>query len=128
MENDKLKRRLHNLYKTLLLILDMKKESVSSNDNSFGIASVVFGVVSLTFAIGVLFGSFAGLVLGLVGLFFALAQRKRAPNKWSKAGLVLNIISLVINGVFLALLIKTLVAVVQEIQSLEAAGLLSGVA
>lgn len=68
----------------------MKKEGKkeSSNENNFGLASVVLGIVSLF--------SFGGLILGIIALVFAKKQEKVHANKWSKAGKILGIIGIIL--------------------------------
>ena len=68
----------------------IKKESEKrTSDNSFGIAGVVFGILSI------LSLSVIGIVMGIVGLLFSLKQKKVNKNKWSKSGFVLNIIGII---------------------------------
>lgn len=70
----------------------MKKEE---GDNSFGIASVVLGILSIVFS------SASGIILGIVGLIFSLKQKKRMKNSWSKAGFILNIIGIILGIIIL---------------------------
>ncbi len=70
---------------------EMKVSSPRTNDNSFGVASVVIGIVAIVFA------SLSGIVLGLVGLYFAMKQKSVNPNRWSRNGMILNIIALVVS-------------------------------
>ena len=65
-------------------------------DNSSGIAAVILGIT------GIVFSSLGGIILGITGLVFALKQKKSAPNKWSAAGLILNIISIIL-GIIISL-------------------------
>lgn len=71
----------------------MKKEVQQklSGDNSFGVASVVLGILALTLL------PFNGLVLSIVSLIFANKQNKISKNKWSKAGKILSIIAIVLS-------------------------------
>jgi len=79
-------------------------------DNSFGIAAVVLGILSIVFSVGVLLGSVGGTILGIVALVFALIQKKKANNKWAYIGMILAIIGIVLN---IALLIITVNAIRQ---------------
>ena len=63
----------------------MSKEA----DNSFGVAGAILGILSIIFIAS------NGVILAIVGLIFSNIQRKRMANKWSKAGMILNIIGLV---------------------------------
>jgi cell shape-determining protein MreD len=71
---------------------------ISVNDksecgNSFGIAGVVLGVVSLA-SMG-----FPGLIMAIVGLVFSRKQKNLHENKWSKAGIILNILGIVLSAI-----------------------------
>jgi len=59
--------------------------------NNCGLIGVIFGILAILFA------SAYGLVMGIVGIVFAYIQRKHAPNKWSKAGMILNIIGIILS-------------------------------
>jgi len=92
----------------------MAKEA--SGDNSFGILSVGFGILSLVFAFSVILGSIAGTILGVLGFIFALVQRKRSKNKWAKTGLVLSLIGVVINVILFIILVTTIAGIVSQYQ------------
>lgn len=66
----------------------MKKEE--TNDNSFGICSVILGILSIVFFLS------NGIILSIIGLVFSFQQQKRTPNKWGKAGKILSIIGFVV--------------------------------
>lgn len=73
----------------------MKKEEVEkTNDNSFGTASVVFGVISIVST------SVVGIILGILGLIFSMKQKKITKNKWSKAGMILSVIGIILGIIF----------------------------
>jgi glycopeptide antibiotics resistance protein len=78
----------------------MTKEKLT--DNSFGIAGVILGILS------VLSLNIVGIVLGFIGLTFSRKQNKIAKNKWSKYGMVLNVIGIVVGVVLLVVLINFL--------------------
>jgi len=67
-----------------------KEETVRHIDNSFGTASVVLGIISIVFS------SLVGVSLGIVGLAFSMKQKKIMKNKWSKAGIILNAIGIIL--------------------------------
>ena len=69
-----------------------KKEETekATKDNSFGIAGVIFGILSI------LSLSVEGIVIGIIGLIFSLRQKKVMKNQWSKVGIILNIIGIVV--------------------------------
>ena len=64
----------------------MKKESVK--DNQFGLASLIFGVLSLVF----FFTTIPATALGILGIIFAVVQFKKGTTKWAIWGLVLSLI------------------------------------
>ena len=69
-----------------------KKEEMekASKDNSFGIAGVIFGILSiLSLSVG-------GIIMGIIGLLFSLKQNKVMKNQWSKVGVILNILGIII--------------------------------
>jgi len=74
----------------------MKK---GETDNSFGIASVVLGIIS------VISLSVPGVVFGIIGLIFGLKQKKINKNKWSKAGIIINIVGIVLGIVATVIII-----------------------
>lgn len=73
----------------------MSKEE-SQKDNSFGVASLVLGLISTVF----LFFFPLGLILGLVGLIFGFVQRRKHKNPWATWGIVLSIIGIVLGILF----------------------------
>ncbi len=78
----------------------MSKEEIK--DNSFGISSVILGILSIVISGG------NGIILGIIGLFFSLKQKKISKNKWSKAGLILSIIGIILGIV--AIIVVTIFA------------------
>ena len=70
------------------------------DDNSKGITGVVLGILSI-FNL-----SFIGVLMGIVGLVFSIKQHKTNKNSWSKAGIILNIIGIVI-GIILIYFLAT---------------------
>lgn len=73
----------------------MEKRSV--DNNNFGVTAVVFGILSIVFSL--VFPIF-GIVFGVISLIFAIKQKKINKNSWSKAGMILSII-----GILLSLII-----------------------
>lgn len=72
----------------------MKKGEIKSNtDNSFGVASVVLGIVGLVSV------SISAIILGIIGVIFAQKQRKILKNKWANTGLIINIISIILGAI-----------------------------
>lgn len=102
----------------------MEKEGTvkTSGNNSSGIVAVVLGILSIVFALTVILGSFAGAAFGLIGFFFALTQRKNNPNRWSKWGLILTVIGLILNIIVIFALITVISSIAQQIQELQASG------
>ncbi len=61
-----------------------------SSDNSFGTASVVLGILSITLS------TVPGIILGIVAIVFANKQHKLEKNSWSRAGKLLGIIGIIL--------------------------------
>lgn len=85
-----------NLYKSVLLTKQMKKEETAqhfahSQDNSFGVASVVLGIIAIVLA------SVIGIIFAVIGLIFGIKQSKIAKNKWSSWGIILAIIAIILS-------------------------------
>ena len=81
----------------------MKKEDLAMHkDNSFGTASVVLGIISI------IFSSIIGLILGIIGLIFALKQKKLSKNGWAKAGIILNVIGVILGIIVFVMALKTI--------------------
>ena len=64
--------------------------------NSFGIASLVLGIVSIVFC----WVPILGLVAGILAIVFAVKQRKIAPNGITTGGLVTGIIGLAFSVIY----------------------------
>lgn len=103
----------------------MKKDGGMSTANSAGIAGVVFGVLSIVLGFGILLGFFAGFVCGILGLVFALIQRKKSRNSWSRAGIILSIIGLVVNIFAFIVVVNWIAQVLAQIEQLQASGALA---
>ena len=92
----------------------MAKKEVERGDNSFGIASVVFGVLSIIFAL-----SFGGIVLGVVGFFFSLRAKRTANNRWAKWGFWLNIVGIVLGVIVIYFFVTYLPNYVSQAQGIS---------
>jgi ABC-type methionine transport system permease subunit len=77
----------------------MTKED--TKDNSFGIASVIFGILSIVFSSPPI----NGIVLGILGFIFAKKQHAKHPNVWSRRGKILSVIGILLSIVFLVFLV-----------------------
>lgn len=64
----------------------MKKEM----NNDFGVLGVALGIMSIIMSSG------PGAVAGIVGLVFSMKQKKVGQNKWSRAGIILNWIGIIL--------------------------------
>ncbi|MBX4212258.1 hypothetical protein KW787_02255 [Candidatus Pacearchaeota archaeon] len=74
----------------------MKKEEYK--DNSFGVAGVILGILSIIFV-----GSpFAGIAVGILAIIFSIKQKKHHANKWSKAAKILGIIGIILSIIVFA--------------------------
>ncbi len=69
----------------------MKKEEKKTSDNSFGVAAVILGILSI------LTLSVEGFVLGLISFVFASKQMKKNSNQWTKWGKILSIVGIVLS-------------------------------
>jgi hypothetical protein len=69
-------------------------------DNSFGVTSVVFGILSIVFA------SVNGIIFGIIGLIFASKQQKLSPNKWGKNGKTLAIVGIILSALIIFIAVK----------------------
>jgi hypothetical protein len=81
-----------------------REESHKTDNNSYGVASVVLGILGLLSMLPLY-----GIILGIVALVFAGKQKKIQKNGWSKAGKILGILSIILNilaWIFFAWLIK----------------------
>jgi len=98
---------------------------VKGEDNNFGLASVIFGIISITLSVTFLFlGSFAGVAFGILGLVFGLIQRKKSKNKWTFWGILLSIVGLAVSLILAVLFISYLVELLRQLQELQASGAL----
>lgn len=88
-------------------------EKPTTGDNSFGIVGVVFGILSiLSLSIG-------GVIMGIIGLIFSLKQKKVAANKWSKAGIILNIIGIIVGVIAIYFLVNYATSYISQLQGLQ---------
>jgi len=68
----------------------MPKEG--KGDNSFGVASVVLGIIGSVLGVLIL-----PVVLSILGLIFGIIQLKRAKNTWAIWGILLSILGIIIS-------------------------------
>lgn len=92
------------------------------SDNSFGIAAVILGILSITLSIN--FIVFGGLILGFIGLVFALIQRRNLKNKWVLWGLILSVAGIIIGLVLAALFLSAIAELAAQLQE---SGALEGI-
>lgn len=94
----------------------MEKEATLESDNSYGLVAFIFGILSILMAPGldvfIFYGPFVGLILGILGIIFAIKQRKINNNKWAKWGLWLSIAGTVISIAILVSLVKFIISAV----------------
>ncbi len=88
----------------------VKREEMKSMNNDFGVVAVVLGVLSIIFT------SINGIILGLVGLGFTFKQIKVMKNKWSKAGLILNVIGIVLGVIVMIWAVKYAAGILPGLQ------------
>ena len=80
----------------------MKKGDKKSDSEAFGIIGLTLGILSIIFM-----GN-NGIIIGIIGLVFSMKQQKHNPTKLGKAGIILNIIGIVLAIVFVIIFIKYL--------------------
>ena len=68
----------------------MKKEEGRQADNSFGVASVVLGIIGLVGSIIIL-----PVVFSITSLVFGILQYKNSKNKWAIWGIAISIIGII---------------------------------
>lgn len=88
----------------------MKKEGCECT-NSFGIASVILGLVGAVFGVLVV-----PIVLSILGLVFGIIQYKNHKNNWAIWGIVISVVGILIS----ILLIWQITAAVSQFQTLLA--------
>lgn len=71
---------------------------MKKKDNNYGIASLVFGILSIAIP-------FFGAILGIIGLIMYSQQIKIERNGIATAGLVTSIVGLVIWGLWLIMMV-----------------------
>ena len=89
---------------------------VKEGDNSSGIVGVTLGILSI------IISGTGGIVMGIVGFVFALKQGKKYKNSWSKAGIILNVIGIVLGIIFTIYAINQILTnsdVLSQLQNLQ---------
>ena len=64
----------------------------------FGITGFILGILSILFA------GYLGGILAIVGFVFCLIQRKKNPTKLATAGIILNVIGVVLSILFITVI------------------------
>ncbi len=89
----------------------VKKSKSKKSSEAFGISGFTLGIMSI---ILVVFTPILGIVTSIVGFAFSLVQQKRKPTKFGRLGLILNVIGFIANMIWLAVLIKYIIPIVEE--------------
>jgi len=100
----------------------MKEEGKSDKENSFGIAAVILGILSVLTFFTIIFP----IILGILGLIFALIQRKRNNNRWATAGIVLSIIGIILGVVLGFIAVKAVTEITMKVKTCMADPTLPG--
>jgi len=79
------------------------KKSLKNNSTAFGISGFTLAIVGI---VTILLNPMISAVALLVGLVFCIIQQKRNKTRIGKAGLILNIVGLVLNIVWWIALFK----------------------
>ena len=86
----------------------MKREE-NYQDNSFGIASVILGIVGSVLGVLVL-----PVLLSIIGLVFGIVQYKKGKNTWAIWGIALSVFGIIIS-VYLAVQVATAYSQAQQL-------------
>jgi hypothetical protein len=70
---------------------EKRKNVGASSQEGLGISGFTLGVLSILFA------SLFGLIMGIIGLCFCLIQQKKYPLKLAKAGIILNVVGIILS-------------------------------
>jgi hypothetical protein len=73
-----------------------------------GLAGFILGVLSIIFI-----GN-NGVIIAIVGFIFSMVQHKRRPTRFSKLGIILNIIGFILAIIFIILLLTYLSPLLQQ--------------
>ena len=77
---------------------------VKEGDNSFGVAALILGLLSVIF----FFTSILSTILGIIGLVFAIIQYRRNKNSWAIWALVLSILGIIFSLVITWEIVSTI--------------------
>ena len=86
----------------------MVKKNLKSSDEAFGIIGLTLGILSI-----ILVGS-NGIVLAIVGLIFSAVQQKKHPTKIGKAGIIVNIVGIILAIIVIVLLLTYLKPILEQ--------------
>ena len=78
----------------------MVKKEVGKDRNGFGVTSFTLGILCVIF---VILNPLIALVLGIVGFIFGKKQNKIQKTSLAKAGIVLNIVGMILSVVIIIL-------------------------
>ena len=96
----------------------MDKKEVTPTDNSFGVAGVVFGILSLVLAVTMVLG----ILFGLLGLIFSIVQWRRQRTGWAVTGVILSVLGLIFSVVILIMVISFVTHLAGCFQNPDGAG------
>ena len=97
----------------------MPKEG--KGDNSFGIASVVLGIVGSALGALVL-----PIIISITGLIFGIVQLKKEKNAWAIWGIVLSVLGIIISVYVIWMIVSTVSNLSQTLQACQADPTLPG--
>lgn len=89
----------------------VKKSNSKKSDEVLGISGFTLGIMSI---ILVIFTPILGIATSIVGFIFCLIQQRRKPTNFGKSGLILNVIGFIANIIWLGVLIKYIIPLVEE--------------
>ena len=75
---------------------------MEQQSNGKAVASLVLGILSILCTFGgswFLYGSIAGIVLGIIGIVLAVSAKKENPSGMATAGMVLSIVGVICSAI-----------------------------
>ena len=85
---------------------------MTAEENNFGLASFILGVLSAVFSLFI----YPGIILGILGLIFGIVQTRKKNNNWAIWGIVLSIAGVILSIV----IVVNIVLYVLELQNIIA--------
>ncbi|MBI5803400.1 hypothetical protein HY448_01820 [Candidatus Pacearchaeota archaeon] len=78
---------------------------------NLGVSGFTLGIVSI---LCLIFSPVFGVLISIVGFIFCLIQQRKNPTKLAKWGLILNVIGFAANMLWIFLLLKYFISIIDE--------------